>query len=70
MIRQLLMLLGMFVFCVNAAAHHGRGEFDMNNVVEREGTVTFAQWRNPHIFSELMLGLTGVPRSGSLKLRT
>ena len=43
------MLLGMFVFCVNAAAHHGRGEFDMNNVVEREGTVTFAQWRNPHI---------------------
>jgi len=49
MIRILLALLGVSALCVNAAAHHGRGEFDMDNVVEMEGTVTFAQWRNPHI---------------------
>ena len=39
MIRILLTLLGVSALCVNAAAHHGRGEFDMDNVVEREGTV-------------------------------
>ena len=59
MIGQLLMLLGMFVFFINAAAHHGRGEFDMNNVVEREGTVTFAQWRNPHIFFRVDVEIDG-----------
>ena len=34
-----------------ALAHHSRANFDLDSVVEIEGTVTEFSWRNPHAFA-------------------
>lgn len=39
--------------CVSAWAHHSRGNFDLENVVELQGTITEYTWRNPHTFATL-----------------
>ena len=43
------------VSCISAAAwaHHSRGNFDLENTVELQGTITEFSWRNPHTFATL-----------------
>lgn len=36
-----------------ADAHHSRGNFDLDDVIELQGTVTEYTWRNPHTFVTL-----------------
>ncbi len=41
--------------CLSSGAwtHHSRGNFDLENTVELQGTVTEYTWRNPHTFATL-----------------
>ena len=39
--------------CATAWAHHSRGNFDLDNVIELQGTITEYSWRNPHTFVTL-----------------
>ena len=39
--------------CATAWAHHSRGNFDLENVTELQGTITEYTWRNPHTFATL-----------------
>lgn len=39
--------------CGAAWAHHSRGNFDLENVTELQGTITEYSWRNPHTFVTL-----------------
>jgi hypothetical protein len=43
-------LSGLLLACAAAHAHHSRSNFDLENVIEVEGTVTEFTWRNPHVF--------------------
>ncbi len=42
-----------FCLCASAWAHHSRGNFDLENVTELQGTITEYSWRNPHTFVTL-----------------
>jgi hypothetical protein len=39
--------------CATAGAHHSRGNFDLENTVELQGTILEYSWRNPHTFVTL-----------------
>ena len=39
--------------CATAGAHHSRGNFDLENTVELQGTILEYSWRNPHAFVTL-----------------
>ena len=39
--------------CAIAGAHHSRGNFDLENTVEFQGTILEYSWRNPHTFVTL-----------------
>ena len=39
--------------CATAGAHHSRGNFDLENTVELQGTILEYSWRTPHAFVTL-----------------
>ena len=45
--------LGGTCIAAVAYAHHSRGNFDLDDVIELRGTVTEYTWRNPHTFVTL-----------------
>ena len=49
-----LALLGIGIY-LPAAAHHSRANFQLDNLVEMEGTVTDYKWANPHIYFKIEL---------------
>ena len=40
-------------FCSAALAHHSRANFDLDTVIELQGTITEFSWRNPHTFATI-----------------
>ena len=38
---------------VSASAHHSRANFNQDEVIEFQGTITEYSWRNPHTFAKL-----------------
>lgn len=52
---RLRLAAAALVSCISAAAwaHHSRGNFDLENTVELQGTITEFSWRNPHTFATL-----------------
>ncbi|MEE3197190.1 MAG: DUF6152 family protein [Pseudomonadota bacterium] len=53
-LRLLLITIALAFYLVGTAwAHHSRGNFDLENTVELQGTVTEFTWRNPHVFATL-----------------
>ena len=56
---------------VLAHAHHSRGNFDLEDVVELNGVVTEYTWRNPHTFVTLEIGNdAGEPEEWLLELNS
>jgi hypothetical protein len=45
----LLILLASLAFAPSVFAHHSQAEFDTSNVLEMEGKIVAAYWRNPHV---------------------
>ena len=50
---SLLGILGAACVLCTAHAHHSRGNFDLDDVIELNGVVTEYTWRNPHTFVTL-----------------
>lgn len=51
-----LLVTAIAVVCCligTALAHHSRGNFDLENTIELQGTITEFTWRNPHVFATL-----------------
>ncbi len=51
-----LLITAIAVVCCligTALAHHSRGNFDLENTIELQGTITEFTWRNPHAFATL-----------------
>ncbi len=42
-------LICTLVLAVPALGHHSQTEFDNSNVIEMEGEIVAAYWRNPHV---------------------
>ncbi|MGV3555726.1 MAG: DUF6152 family protein [Croceibacterium sp.] len=51
--RLAVLLGGLVLLAVPAAAHHSFAMFDQTKIMTLEGTVTEFQWTNPHAFIEL-----------------
>ena len=49
----LLPVAGLAFLAGLAHAHHSRGNFDLDDVLELNGVVTEYTWRNPHTFVTL-----------------
>lgn len=54
--RASLAALLLWFAGADALAHHSFGEFDQQNAVELEGTLTRIEWQNPHVHLELTTG--------------
>ena len=53
-LRLLLTTIVLACYLVGAVwAHHSRGNFDLENTIELQGTITEFTWRNPHVFATL-----------------
>ena len=53
-LRLLLTTIVLACYLVGAVwAHHSRGNFDLENTIELQGTITEFTWRNPHVFAVL-----------------
>jgi hypothetical protein len=49
----LMVLVAAMSLGATAWGHHSRGNFDLENTVELQGTITEYTWRNPHTFATL-----------------
>jgi hypothetical protein len=50
-----------------AAAHHSAAMFDDAKVVELKGTIKEMQWKNPHVWIQVMVDQDGKPTEWSLE---
>ncbi len=50
---RVLSIVAALAVCASAWAHHSRGNFDLEDVVELRGVITEYTWRNPHTFVTL-----------------
>ena len=50
-----------------AAAHHSAAMFDESKVVELKGTIKEMQWKNPHVWIQVVVDDHGKPTEWSLE---
>ncbi len=48
-IRPILQIVLLLTLAVSAQAHHSQTEFDRSTIIEMEGEIVAAYWRNPHV---------------------
>jgi hypothetical protein len=71
-LRRLLVTVPLaIVLSASAWAHHSRANFELDNVLEFEGTITEYSWRNPHTFATLAVKTeSGEPKELLLELNS
>jgi hypothetical protein len=60
-------MLGALVMAGPAAAHHSAAMFDDSKVLELKGTVKEMQWKNPHVWIQVVVDDKGKPTEWSLE---
>ena len=60
-------LFGALLVTGPAAAHHSAAMFDDAKVLELKGTIKEMQWKNPHVWIQVMVDQDGKPTEWSLE---
>ena len=61
------LLLGALVMARPAVAHHSAAMFDDSKVLELKGTIKEMQWKNPHVWIQVVVDDHGKPTEWSLE---
>src|SRR5690349_5017071 len=61
------LMLGALVMARPAVAHHSAAMFDDSKVLELKGTIKEMQWKNPHVWIQVVVDDKGKPTEWSLE---
>ena len=66
-VLALVFATGALLVTRPAAAHHSAAMFDDEKVVELKGTIKEMQWKNPHVWIQVVVVQDGKPTEWSLE---
>jgi len=66
-VLALVFAAGALLVTRPAAAHHSAAMFDDAKVVELKGTIKEMQWKNPHVWIQVVVDQDGKPTEWSLE---